>query len=401
MPSHGAARAAPPQRLREADLIARWRAGVWLGWRLLADDGARYTIIFQGRPGGPAGPDFRDAVLLDAEGARVTGDIELHLSPEGWRAHGHSADPRYNGLALHVTLLSGRAESATIGALASGRRPPLVVLSAQELLASPDTPTPPWPCAGFAARPAASRRELLRAAGRDRFEERVTLLASALGQPATPLAPAAPTTLAWSAADRALFVALAEGLGFGRDRAALRACGERLVSGDTPDTLRGAATRLSDIEGVRLGGLCEWYDRWRATGPLAALSAALAAGTRQRGATGAARALTAALVVPDHGAVSVGRARILAINVALPALVIWANSATQPDTATLARAAAEELAAPPSNQITREMTRQLGLSRLPRGAISQQGAHHIWAHWCREKRCDRCPCAASAERPEG
>jgi hypothetical protein len=49
----------------------------------------------------------------------------------------------------------------------------------------------------------------------------------------------------------------------------------------------------------------------------------------------------------------------------------------------------------PSNQIVREMARTLGLARLPRGALAQQGLHHLWQHACREKRCDRCPCNCS------
>ena len=43
----------------------------------------------------------------------------------------------------------------------------------------------------------------------------------------------------------------------------------------------------------------------------------------------------------------------------------------------------------------REMARTLGLARLPRGALAQQGLHHLWQSACREKRCDRCPCNCS------
>ncbi|MGH2486148.1 MAG: hypothetical protein ACRDHE_09070, partial [Ktedonobacterales bacterium] len=45
----------------------------------------------------------------------------------------------------------------------------------------------------------------------------------------------------------------------------------------------------------------------------------------------------------------------------------------------------------PSNTITRLLTRQFGLARLPAGAQAQQGLHHVWARWCREKRCEECP----------
>ena len=63
--------------------------------------------------------------------------------------------------------------------------------------------------------------------------------------------------------------------------------------------------------------------------------------------------------------------------------------------APLALAATEALPSLPSNQITREMARQLGLPRLPSGALAQQGLHHVWARHCREKRCCGCPCATA------
>jgi len=64
----------------------------------------------------------------------------------------------------------------------------------------------------------------------------------------------------------------------------------------------------------------------------------------------------------------------------------------EPTLAERARAAYLVLLDLPSNQITREMTRQLGLARHPSGAAAQQGLHHLWANWCYAKDCERCPC---------
>ena len=392
-----------PPRPREADLIAQWGAGAWRGWRLRAANGARYTVIYQGRPGGPAGPDFRDAVLRGLGGERVTGDIELHLSPAGWRAHGHATDPRYNGLALHITLMAGRGGSRPCGdtsTLASGRQVPLVVLAEQ---APPGMALAPeaWPCAGFAATiSATAQRALFHAAGRARFEERVALRAAEMrSQPPSTEAPPH-----WNADDAALFIALAEGLGYGRDRAALRACGERLAYGAAPDALLTTLARAGGLERRRLAGLLALFERWGASGPLAALVGALWTGAKRAGAAGAGRALVDALTVAERGAVSSGRARILACNVALPAVVAWARGQPGAEGAealgALALAAMETLSGLPSNQITREMTRQLSLPRLPSGALAQQGLHHLWAHHCREKRCDGCPCACPAHAPD-
>ena len=50
--------------------------------------------------GGP-GPDFRGAVLRIG-GRRAAGDVEIHVRPSDWAAHGHDADPRYDRVVLHV-----------------------------------------------------------------------------------------------------------------------------------------------------------------------------------------------------------------------------------------------------------------------------------------------------------
>ncbi len=63
-----------------------------------------------------------------------------------------------------------------------------------------------------------------------------------------PLAPEWRPPPGWGAAECALVIALAEGLGYGRDRAALRACGERLARGDPPDALLSETVRLGAVE---------------------------------------------------------------------------------------------------------------------------------------------------------
>lgn len=397
--AHAETRQEPePSRPRERDLIARWGVGAWRGWTLVAADGDRYTVLYQGRPGGPAGPDFRDAVLVDGAGARLTGDIELHLSPAGWRAHGHSVDPRYNGVALHVTLSAGHGDTARSSPLASGRRVPLVALAEQEPCAAPAAPV--WPCqradAGHgdgAPTRALEQRALLVTAGRARFEERVASLSVELARALSP----GVGIPGWSRADALLFAGVAEGLAYGRDRATLRVCGERLAGGEPSDALLTTAQRMPVVERRRLAGLLVLLERWRERGPVAALAGALRSGAERAGAAGAAHALTEALRAREEDAVSAGRARILAFNVALPMMVAWASGpagdAEAGALARLARDAAEALPGLPSNQITREMRRQLGLARLPSGALAQQGLHHLWATRCREKRCDACPCA--------
>jgi len=52
------------------------------------------------------GPDFRNAVV-EIAGRRITGDVEVHLTPGDWTAHGHADDPEYRKVAFHVTWNSG------------------------------------------------------------------------------------------------------------------------------------------------------------------------------------------------------------------------------------------------------------------------------------------------------
>ncbi len=153
-------------RQREAELAARWAAGNWVGQTLHTARGDTYNVMYQGRRGGGAGPDFRDAVLARADGSRVYGDIELHLRAAGWHAHGHDSDARYDGVVLHVVLapLGAHQERETL--LANGAHTPIAVLcpenEASRMVA--------WPCATHGEQATATqRRELLRAAGAQRF----------------------------------------------------------------------------------------------------------------------------------------------------------------------------------------------------------------------------------------
>ena len=367
-------------RTREAELAARWSAGMWRGAMLQSERGETFRVVFEGRRGGGAGPDFREAVLARPDGSYLYGDIELHLRPAGWHAHGHANDPRYNGLALHVVLRRGARDPAETP-LASGRAVPLVVLGeAQPLVAEALWR---WPCAGMATPGNATRlAELLDAAGLARFAEHAARLDDALR------ASVVSTEDGWSSLNRTLWLALAEALGYGRDRVVLRRLGESLLA-TAPISLEYAA--LPGIERLRARGLLTWYVRWRRAGPWAAIEPAIRAGEPRQ----AVRALLAALRVEEKGAVSPGRAAIVAVNVTLPFAA--ALAAITGDSALASRARAIYTAWPglPSNQIVREMARTLGLARLPRGALAQQGLQHLWQHACREKRCDRCPCNCS------
>jgi Protein of unknown function (DUF2851) len=350
---------------------------------LLASDGQQYRVVYEGRRGGGAGPDFRDTVLACTDGARLHGDVELHLRAANWRAHGHERDPHYDGVVLHVVLAGAAHGAAT--RLSSGATVPLATITVASAVRRP--PAPRWPCSDLHRRRGPEDvRALLLDAGAARFAARAAAFATQL---ATRAAAAAPPAM-WSPADRLVWGALAEALGYGRDREALRAAGTLLAEGKALADVSERLAALGRLDRRRLEGLLVLRERFWRPGPWASLHQILSAGLPQA----AARGVCAALAVPG-GAISPGRAAILAANVVLPFAAAWGM---QTDDAAFTQRARETFSALhglPSNAITRTMARQLGLPRLPAGAQAQQGLHHVWATHCREKRCVGCPCASA------
>jgi len=66
-------------------------------------DGRKLEILAPGRWNLLGGPDFRQAVLR-IDGREMRGDVEVHFHVGDWAAHGHSHDPAYAEVALHVLL---------------------------------------------------------------------------------------------------------------------------------------------------------------------------------------------------------------------------------------------------------------------------------------------------------
>jgi len=131
----GKGRGAPiPERL----LARLWQErAARQGW-LRTNRGQRLRVIYPGRPGRTAGPDFRNA-LLEVEGeGMVRGDVEIHRRQRDWQGHGHGRDPAYNGVAVHAALEVDTAQATT---LESGGRP--LVVSLAPLLAGANAAVAP------------------------------------------------------------------------------------------------------------------------------------------------------------------------------------------------------------------------------------------------------------------
>jgi hypothetical protein len=91
---------------RELALSRAWNAGWFRAESLRTTEGLPVTVVYRGRWTFGFGPDFRGALI--AFGAELRqGDVEVHLRAGAWREHGHHLDPAYNGVVLHVVLEDG------------------------------------------------------------------------------------------------------------------------------------------------------------------------------------------------------------------------------------------------------------------------------------------------------
>lgn len=71
--------------------------------KLKTYSGKKLQIINPGRWNRFEGPDFKEAEII-IDGQRLVGDIEIHFHPNDWFNHGHSYNPNFANVILHVTL---------------------------------------------------------------------------------------------------------------------------------------------------------------------------------------------------------------------------------------------------------------------------------------------------------
>jgi hypothetical protein len=109
-----------PERL----LQKIWGRGDFDGTAARTAEGGMLKVLHPGRWNHLGGPDFAGARLV-IDGREVAGDVELHLYAKDWAAHGHAADPAYDGVVLHVVLFPC-AERSTRGR--GGRSIPILCL---------------------------------------------------------------------------------------------------------------------------------------------------------------------------------------------------------------------------------------------------------------------------------
>ncbi len=91
-------------RISERLLRCIWYDRLYKEHKLSPLDGRKIAVHSPGTWNLESGPDFKRAEITIGD-VRLKGDVELHIDPSGWRLHGHPADPGYDNVILHVTLL--------------------------------------------------------------------------------------------------------------------------------------------------------------------------------------------------------------------------------------------------------------------------------------------------------
>ncbi|MCA1644094.1 MAG: DUF2851 family protein [Chloroflexi bacterium] len=396
-------RAGAPERIwSEAELADAWQEGRYAGGWLVDCCGRHLRVVFPGRRWGGPGPDFVGAVLAQADGALIHGDVEVHRRASSWAGHQHARDPAYQQVVLHVVH---KRDALALDGL--GRHVPTVELVVFEW-AVPRREAAPC------LRAAPAVLEVVQAAGRERFRARAARFEA---------------DLTVVPRDQVLWRGVCEALGYTRNT---RAFGQLAEAVAWPQAAQTVAERGPvGLAGLLLGtaGLLAeatlpeahaWRTLQRRLGCRPALSAAAwdrrqlrAANTpaaRCRGLAELAARWTAerwrgpadqVLEVIAQAASSAsrpslwrlvraapwigrGRAQVVAINVLLP----FAAAAGLDAAAGLF----ERLPGEPSNRVVRYMAQQLGAPSVQfRGACHQQGLLHLFQMTCAARRCERCP----------
>ncbi len=391
---------------RETDIARLW-------WNLSPhtllplENGEHCLLLYTGEPGGSAGPDIRDAVLcfpalksaspaepgptretngqneqelLLQKGTRLVGEVEFHIFASDWFLHGHHTDTRYNSVLLHIVLFLDHSTPTR-------RQNGTLVPTCSLLDLSPDlsftqNQAQIWPCQQRPLPEGELTMVLLRA-GLQRFEEKSIAFKDVLEETRSRSSPD------YNHYDTCLLPALAEGIGYGRDRAFFHAIGLHLLGQPThlPEPLGNARTP-APLDEQRLHILVNLYKRWKHTGLWQPLRDILL--QKKQSVKSLIKALQA-LFSP----LSQARTDILICNIVLPFAAAVADLEKTTDLVVQARHIYLAYPALTSNRITRTMSEQLLLPLEPGQACLQQGLHHIYRQTCRAKQCQDCPCQVS------
>ena len=364
-----------------------WERALELRPSVVGRDGVEYEVIFPGVRNQAAGPDFLGATLR-RDGQTIGGDVELHLDPSGWRAHGHHTDPNYRGVVLQVVLKAGRSGvSHPAPPTAVARFDPASDEPADAVDAQDNRPTPDLRALGlarFLSKSAGFRLEmesatnpdqplyaaLLDAMGYARNRKPFRALAALL--PIERLSPLANEPR--SSAEFAILSALAVRGGLlndvdERERVQMRRVARRLGRGRNLPASEWSRFRVRPTNApiARIRGIAPLIAGSLKQGLLRGFSETFEATYETGGVRGLIRE------VENKPGVGRGLALVVVSNVALPALRATAIG----EDARRIESAFAEMPAPPADAVTRGVSAALGLSAKPKTAAEHSGLHWL------------------------
>ena len=381
-------------------MVRLWQNADRLASGLVTQDGRRLKVLYPGRRSGSAGPDFRDCVLSTDSGDIVVGDVEVHVSAGGWRAHGHHVDSNYNGVVLHVVLAPSGRTTTTLESRAEAPVAAIgIVPQNEEKEPRPDTDAEPPLSTLYKI------HEKLDRAGDERFRAKADGYAMELasGDAEQALYAGIMEALGYSA-NRRPFAALAASVPIARLRDVRDEPGETrllairamlvsasgLMSSASPEDterFRAALVGLPPVKKTtepwkifrvrpsnhplrRIEGAAMLIDRALDEGLVAILARLVREGTH--------RPVIDRLSAPPF--IGEGRAREIAVNVALPFMYAWGGIARDRELRTASMEVFRKMPGLADNEITREMKRLLPPGVDTRGARRQQGLIHLYKH---------------------
>ncbi len=406
--TRAAGRCAEAGNPTELELQALWQDPHLRPTQMALSDGTPIEVLEVGRWNRSLGPDFRDA-LITVGGLLRRGDVELHLRPSDWDAHGHAGDPAYEGLILHVVWQGG----APAKTLPEGV--PTLVLKpffpgAETFDFSTLTPavaacSAETPCRARLAESPGEAYRLAAAAGAFRLQCKAKAFAA---------------TLAAKDAFQTFYEGLLAAMGYGRNAATFRRLAEevpfaRLAA--LPSRLRFAV--LAGVSGLLREESRELWDLWWQSGfppaltpyawDLRAMRPANHPVRRLAGAVGVLGAIAELLELPLELLPErlTEASRLLCCELGLKAAPIGANRANAlvvnlfvPYRLALGTLSLDTLPELPSEDLSmpiRETWRRLtGSPRaVPKDGLRQQGLLQIYADFCNNPHivCDACPVA--------
>ncbi len=258
MPSQPPFPSPSPRIADEDDLCRLWATGDLPREALLTTAGDALQVVYPGRRTGAGGPDFQGAMLVDGAGHLHVGDVELHLRSRDWIAHGHRADPAYDGVVLHVVLeddgspcLRSNGLPVPVLALAGWIAMPLAIVADRTDIA------PVQPCRVAPHLSTEQVRVIVQEAGRERLRGK----AAALEAQIAVLGP-----------EQALFAAVLDAAGYSRNREPCALLAERVPVERLYDVLAGKslaqAHSIATVVLLGLAGLlspdmpASWHALW-------------------------------------------------------------------------------------------------------------------------------------------